>query len=219
MNTEASAPAAPTPNKAPSQPPITSAHCVQDAAERLQQSRRTMREQMLALNTAATHAHAAKQGARQRTGALLATLSALPLIGPWVDGVVSWWDSSPLRAVTELLASRETSSAKPGPQRQPWAMLATAVAAGALLMWWQPWRHRFLRRAVYAGVIPRLVASLLSRLSTDGWVKLAEDMLRRPAATPKHAAQASAPPGAPASPASPPPDAPPPLDGPPASRP
>lgn len=188
MNTEPTPAAASSPTPPQSQASILSIHTVEGAIECLQQSRRTMREQMLVLNAASRQAQAARQRAQQRPGVLRTTLSAIPVVGPLIDSAIAWWDAHPLRAVAELLASRKTSAAEPVTHRHPWAVLASAAAVGALLMWAQPWRHRFLRRAIYAGVIPRLFASLLSRLSADGLIKWAESLLRRPPPAPNSAA-------------------------------
>lgn len=190
----AESPPVAAPPSVPLQPQasILSIHTVEGAIERLQQSRHTMREQMLALNMASRQTQAARQRAQQHPGVLRSTLSALPVLGPLVDSAIAWWDAHPLRAVAELLASRKTSAAEPVTRRHPWAVLLSAAAVGALLMWAQPWRHRFLRRAVYAGVVPRLFASLLSSLSAEGLIKLTASLLQRPPAASGHSAAAPA---------------------------
>jgi len=71
-------------------------------------------------------------------------------------------------------------------------MLLSAAAIGALLMWTRPWRYGLLRRAVYAGLVPQLVTSLLSRVSTDGLLDLVNSLLPRPAAAPAPTATPSA---------------------------
>lgn len=201
-----SATRATTPSSGPAPLPsaLESPTTVQEATERLQQSRCVMREQMLALNNAAQQTQAARRHAQRHPGALRATLSALPLIGPLIDplidSAVAWWNNHPLREVADLFASRSTATPRPPAppitQRQPWAVLAGAAAAGALLVWWRPWRHRALRRALYAGMLPRLYTVLLSRLSAGGVAHLLERLLRPTASAP--ASRASAPSAAPA---------------------
>lgn len=59
-------------------------------------------------------------------------------------------------------------------------MVLGAAAVGALLMWARPWRFALLRRALYTGVLPQVVTTLLSRVSTEGLLDLVHAALRRP---------------------------------------
>ena len=180
------------------QAPDTSTDTVLGATERLKFSRQKMRDQMLALNASSAQAQAAKQGPGH-SSALMATLTALPVIGPLIHSAASWWADHPLHAVADLFTPRKDAAAEPASQtltqRHPWAMLVSAAAIGALLMWARPWRYALLRRAVYSGVLPQVFTSLLSRVSTDGLLDLANSMLRRPAAA--SARNASTPPAVP----------------------
>ena len=165
--------------------PDTSTVTLPGATERLQQSRQRMRDQMLALNASSAQAQAARQGSEQ-SSALLATLIALPVFGPLIHSAVRWWADHPLHAVADLFIRPNASATeplkKPLTQRHPWALLLGAVAVGALLMWARPWRFGLLRRAVYAGVVPQIITSLLSRVSSDGLLDIVNSVLRRPAA-------------------------------------
>ena len=169
--------------------PDASTHTVLGATERLRQSRCLMRDQMLELNASSAQAQATKRGSRLHS-ALLATLVALPVLGPLIDSAATWWADNPLRAVADLFTRPHTSAAKPRTPPHPWAMLLGAAAVGALLMWTRPWRYGPLRRAVYAGLVPQMLTSLLARVSADGLLDLVNSLLRRPAA------DASAPPAA-----------------------
>lgn len=161
--------------------PDASATTVLGATERLQQSRRLMRDQMMELNASSAQAHAKKKGSG-KPSALLATLTALPVLGPLIDRAATWWEGHPLHAVVALFTTRQASAAEPLKQRHPWAMLLGAAAIGALLMWTRPWRYALLRRAVYAGLVPQVVTTLLSRVSADGLLDLVNSLLQGPAA-------------------------------------
>ncbi len=152
------------------------------ATERLQQSRQKMRHQMLELNANSALAQATKF-ASGTPSALMVTLTALPIVGPVIESAVSWWANHPLHAVADLFIRSNTSATDPQKQsltqRHPLAMLLGAVALGALLIWARPWRFGLLRRAVYAGLVPQMVSSLLSRVSGDGLLDLVNSVLRR----------------------------------------
>lgn len=162
--------------------PAMSADTLLGATERLQQSRQKMRLQMLELNAGSAQAQAAKL-ASGHSSVLMVTLAALPLIGPLIASAANWWANHPLHAVADLFMRANPLATKAQKQgvtrRHPWAMLLGAAGFGALLMWTRPWRFGLLRRAVYAGLAPQLLGSLLSRVSGDGLLDLVNSVLRR----------------------------------------
>lgn len=164
-------------------PPEPSADNVLAATERLRQSRQRMRDQMLEFNAGSPPAQRAHRDAGT-PGALLSTLAALPVLGPLIESAANWWANHPLRSVAELFTRPGTSTAKPLTERHPWAMVLGAAAVGAVLMWARPWRFALLRRALYTGVLPQVVTTLLSRVSTEGLLDLVHSALRRPDANP-----------------------------------
>lgn len=166
------------PGLVPAEPSVDN---VLAATERLRQSRQRMRDQMLEFNASSAPGQAAHRGAGA-SGELLAALAALPVLGPLIAGAANWWANHPLRAFAELFASPATSTAKPLTERHPWAMVLGAAAVGALLMWARPWRFALLRRALYTGVLPQVISTLLSRVSTEGLLDLVHSALRRPEA-------------------------------------
>lgn len=145
--------------------------------ERLEKSRRLMREQMFELN--AGSAQAKSQG-RGTPSNWWVALGAIPVLGPLISDAASWWADHPLRAVADLFARPGTSTSKPLTQHHPWAMLIGAVAVGALVMWARPWRFALLRRAVYSGLLPQVMSSVLARVPTDGLLDLAQSVWQRP---------------------------------------
>jgi len=162
------------------QAPRTPADAVLDATERLSRSRQMMRDQMLDLKASRAQAQTSESTPQ---GALLDTLTALPVLGPLVESAVTWWAEHPLRAVADLFGRPDPTADESLTQRHPWAMLLGAAAIGALLMWTRPWRFALLRRAVCASLLPRMVTQLLSRESNGGLLDLVKSVLR-PAANP-----------------------------------
>lgn len=156
-----------------------SASTVLGATERLNQSRRLLREHMQALNASATEA---LENAHRPPSAWLAALTAIPVLGPVIESVAAWWSQHPLRVVADVFASTTATAAKPMTQTRPWTVLLMAVAIGGMLAWARPWRFAWLRRAVYAGVLPQLVSTVMSRLPTEGWLDIVNSLLRRPGA-------------------------------------
>jgi hypothetical protein len=152
-----------------------------------------MRDQLLVLNASSAAAHATNKESGHQS-AVLATLTALPLLGPLIDSAMTWWAEHPLHAVVDLFSRPNPSADEPLTQRHPWAMLLGAAAVGALLMWTRPWRFALLRRAVYAGLLPQMVTTLLSRVSTEGLLDLVSSFLRRPGANHPPPATSSQPP-------------------------
>ena len=150
------------------------------ATERLNQSRHLLRECMQAINAAASDMPANSHRPRSTW---LVTLTAIPVLGPVIESVSAWWAQHPLRVVASVFASSTATAAKPMTQTRPWSVLLMAVAIGGLLAWTRPWRFAWLRRAVYAGVLPQLVSTVMSRLPTEGWLDIVNSLLRRPGAT------------------------------------
>lgn len=148
------------------------------ATERLQRSRQLMRSQMIELNTLSAQAQEEGHGEWTSTG-WLAALGATPVVGPLISDAVSWWEGHPLRAVASLLVRPTSSTNEALTQRHPWAWVLGAAAAGALLIWARPWRYATLRRAIYSGLLPQVVSTLMSQVPTSRLIELVETMWRR----------------------------------------
>lgn len=159
-----------------------------DAVARLEQSRLRLRHHLIALN----RREAGLAGSHPPSG-WLDSLRSIPLVGMALDTVSGWWSQHPLRVVVTLMAASAASAARPVTQRHPAWPLFGALVLGGLVMWVRPWRFAPLRRAVYAGLLPQLVSKVLSRLPTDGWMTLAESLLRRGPPAPTSATPAAAP--------------------------
>lgn len=173
----------PTPmdDPAPKAPAVGAAETLLGVTERLQRSRRLMRDQMLELNAASAQAHEESHG-QFNANAWLAALSAIPVLGPLVNDAARWWADHPLRAVADLFARTSTPASETTTQRHPWAWVLGAAAAGAFLMWARPWRFAVLRRAIYSGLLPQVVSTLMSQVPTERLIDLVQAVWRRPTA-------------------------------------
>ncbi|MFM9915713.1 MAG: hypothetical protein ACKVOX_07895 [Rhizobacter sp.] len=145
-----------------------------DAVARLEHSRARLRRHLIALN-----GHQDSLSGLRPPAAWLSSLRSIPLVGTVLDTLSGWWSQHPLRVVVTLVAASAASAARPVTQRHPAWSLFGALAMGGLVMWARPWRFAPLRRAVYAGLLPQIASKVLSRLPTDGWMTLADSLLRR----------------------------------------
>lgn len=168
----------PPPDQQASQTLGSSTDTLRGVTERLEKSRRLMCAQMFELNAGSAQAKSRDRGTSSNWWV---ALSAIPVLGPLISDAASWWADHPLRAVADLFSRPGTSVSKPLTQRHPWAMLIGAAAVGALVMWTRPWRFALLRRAVYSGLLPQVVSSVLARVPTDGLLNLAQSVWQRPA--------------------------------------
>ena len=123
------------------------------AAKRLEESRARLRNAM----TTSRRQVALSDGAAGPTW--LTRLENLPGVRTLVDALKSWWSRHPLRPVVTLAHHTTDAIATPVAQTHPIAMVSAGVVLGALLVAVRPWRW-ILKRALFAGLVPQLVASL-----------------------------------------------------------
>ena len=123
------------------------------AAKRLEASRARLRSAM----TTTRRQVALSDGAAGPTW--LTRLENLPGVRTFVDALKSWWSRHPLRPVVTLAHHTTDAIATPVAQTHPIAMVSAGVVLGALFIAAKPWRW-ILKRALFAGLVPQLVASL-----------------------------------------------------------
>lgn len=78
-----------------------------------------------------------------------------------IQAVKTWWMQHPLRATGTLAWDTAKAALQPIAQRHPAALMATAVAVGAVVAVTRPWRWLF-KPALLAAVLPHLVNSILA---------------------------------------------------------
>jgi hypothetical protein len=93
--------------------------------------------------------------------------AALPWYGTLMRAVRLWWRRHPARPVLEIASSAGSHALKPLVRTHPVASLSLAMAAGAVMVVWRPWRSR-LTAAVWAGLTAQLTAGLVRTVLNPG---------------------------------------------------
>lgn len=159
--------------------PDTSKTTLPGAIERLEQSRRVLRQRLFELN-GSQGASAESGTASGKPSMWLDALKSVPLVGDLVGALSSWWAHHPLRAVADLFSAARPAQAKPDSGERGLTTVVAAVALGAVLLWLRPWRFALVRRAVFAGLLPQVISTVMSSLRTDGLIGWVESLLKRP---------------------------------------
>ena len=102
-----------------------------NAVERLELSRARLRRALLPPPGSAEAA-----GRRQWLGGF----AELPFVGIVIDALQEWWSHHALRPAVQVLAEASRAAAAPLAQHHPFALVVSAVTAGAALAWSRPWR-------------------------------------------------------------------------------
>jgi hypothetical protein len=113
------------------------------AAKRLAESRERMRQWMLdpdGRHEARRRRAAAGDASAEGGPTLLDRLRDHPVVGVAVEMVNSWWTRHPLHPVASFAEDAVREHVAPVVRRHPLAVVAGAVAVGALVVWFRPWR-------------------------------------------------------------------------------
>jgi hypothetical protein len=90
---------------------------------------------------------------------------------PWLDTLTRalrlWWHRHPARPVLDIASDAGALALKPLVRTHPVASLSLAMAAGAAMVVWRPWRSR-LTAAVWAGLGAQLTAGLVRTVLNPG---------------------------------------------------
>jgi hypothetical protein len=105
---------------------------------------------------------------------------------PWFDTLSRalrlWWRRHPARPVVAIASDVGAQALKPLVRTHPVASLSLAMAAGAAMVVWRPWRSR-LTAAVWAGLGAQLTAGLVRTVLNPGTLSaLFGSLPQRPAA-------------------------------------
>lgn len=90
----------------------------------------------------------------------LGSLADIPGAGALIAAATRWWAQHRLRLVGKAISDTAKAVVQPLAQRHPLALVLGALLLGGLLAWSRPWRW-FLTPALFAGLLPRLLATLL----------------------------------------------------------
>jgi hypothetical protein len=95
-----------------------------------------------------------------------------------------WWRRHPARPVLDIASDAGALALTPMVRTHPVASLSLAMAAGAVMVIWRPWRSRF-SAAVMAGVSAQLTAGLVRTVLNPGTLgALLGSLPQRPAPPP-----------------------------------
>ena len=109
-------------------------------------------------------------------------LRRLPVIALVLESLDAWWTNHPLHAAGQVAGQASSAVVRPVAQRHPWALVLTAGAVGALLMWSRPWRWA-LRPALLAGLAPQFASRVVANLPIESWMTLLSASMAQPAGT------------------------------------
>lgn len=158
------------------------------ALQRLAISRERMR----------AHLHEASSPSRGegegKSHPVLDALMSIPGAGIVVEAVRGWWSQHPLHLATLVAADATRTFVRPFARRNPFVLVAGAVAVGGLIFWLKPWRG-FLRPALLAGLLPQLVSRAVAHVPIESWISAVVTMAtqqQRRSHTPDEAAAATA---------------------------
>jgi hypothetical protein len=98
-------------------------------------------------------------------------------------GLRLWWRRHPARPVVEIAADAGALALKPLVRTHPVAAVSLAMAAGAAMVVWRPWRSR-VTAAVWAGLGAQLTAGLVRSVLNPGTLLALLGNLPRPPAAP-----------------------------------
>jgi len=143
------------------------------ALQRLEASRAAIRAELVDLQAPADTSAAGDAAAP-------AWLTALPLFDTVTRALRLWWRRHPARPVVEVASDAGERALQPLVRKHPLASVALAMAAGAAMVVWRPWRSR-VTAAVWAGLGAQLTAGLVKSLLHPGTLSaLLGSVSRRP---------------------------------------
>jgi hypothetical protein len=131
------------------------------AAERLARSRERM-SFWLADESGSARTDAVNGGADHDVHSPVGALSVGGIVG---EVVGEWWADHPLHTGATLALAASRSAIVPLVRRHPAAVLGSAAAVGAALVWARPWRW-LLRPALILGIASQLAARTVTRMGT-----------------------------------------------------
>jgi hypothetical protein len=110
--------------------------------------------------------------------------SALPWFETARRALRLWWRRHPARPVVDIAADAGEQALVPLVRLHPLASVALAMAAGAAMVVWRPWRSR-VTAAVWAGLSAQLTAGLVKSILHPGTLSaLLGGLARGPSSNP-----------------------------------
>jgi hypothetical protein len=152
-------------------------HTVVGAIERLALSRERLRDAMLpARRKRPAGENPLADGIGNFATGLVERVRAMPAVAVLIEAVEDWWARHPLHTAGIVAAEASRRIAAPVAERHPLKLLFGAVLVGALLALLKPWRW-LLRPALFAGLLPALLARGVRELPIEHWLQLAAGLV------------------------------------------
>lgn len=92
---------------------------------------------------------------------------SMPLFATATRALRLWWRRHPARPVVDIASDAGAQALKPLVRTHPVAAIALAMAAGAAMVVWRPWRNR-VTAVVWAGLGAQLTSGLVSSVLNPG---------------------------------------------------
>ncbi len=107
---------------------------------------------------------------------------SMPLFDTATRALRLWWRRHPARPVVDIASDAGAQALKPLVRTHPVAAIALAMAAGAAMVVWRPWRSR-VTAAVWAGLGAQLTTGLVSSVLHPGTLSALLGSWARPASS------------------------------------
>lgn len=107
---------------------------------------------------------------------------SMPVFDTATRALRLWWRRHPARPVVDIASDAGAQALKPLVRTHPVAAVALAMAAGAAMVVWRPWRSR-VTAAVWAGLGAQLTSGLVSSVLHPGTLSALLGSWARPAAS------------------------------------
>lgn len=144
-------------------------------AVRLARSRERLREALREAAVTRRGASAARAAGSGR--AWLVSLKSIPGAGVIIESLSAWWAQHPLRIAGSVAENAAKAAVRPFAQRNPLALVGGAMLVGALFVWARPW-HGLLKPALFAGLLPQLLARAMAQVPSRSWMAVLTSLVQ-----------------------------------------
>jgi hypothetical protein len=148
------------------------------------------RERMRAHLHEASSPHRGVDGGKPHP--LMEAVMSIPGAAIVIEAVRGWWSQHPLHLATLVAADAGRTFVRPFAKRNPFVLVAGAVAVGGLIFWLKPWRG-FLRPALLAGLLPQIVSRAVAHVPIESWISALVAMTTQRQARPSPPDETAAP--------------------------